>query len=96
MNGQTVRFDPLIGPYEIQLLRFKVEGGLMKIKGNSTFPKASGLEPLYPMTFCVNTMTLVGGGGGLRHVHFFQEDFSPDYGPREWVIILFLPKSDLT
>ena len=39
-------FDPLIGPYQVQLLQARMDLGALAIKGYSEFPKAPPLlEP---------------------------------------------------
>ena len=47
-NGQTVLFDPSIGPYQILPLQAREDHGAMVMKGYSAFPKAPVLlKPHY-------------------------------------------------
>ena len=61
LNGQTVLFDPLMGPLQVLPPRIRVDLAVMGIKRYSTFPKTSALEPHHQMQFSVITKTLVLG-----------------------------------
>ena len=49
LNRQTVLFDSYMGPYQVLLLRVRVELGVIEMKRYSIFPKALGLEPHHQM-----------------------------------------------
>ena len=44
---QLVLFNPLIGPYQMQLFRARVDLEAMAMKGCSVFPKAPALLKLH-------------------------------------------------
>ena len=58
---QTVLFDPLIGPYLVQLLQVSVDLEAMAMKRYSIFPKALRLEPTIRW-FNVISRTVIGEG----------------------------------
>ena len=41
-----------MGPYQVLAVRFRVDQGVMVIKGQSTFLKATGLEPHHQIVLC--------------------------------------------
>ena len=53
-----VLFDPYIGPYQVLPLWARVDLGVMTMKGYSTFPQISGLEPHHQMQFSVTSKTI--------------------------------------
>ena len=58
-KSQTALFDPEMGPYQVLLLRVRVDFGAMAMQEYCTFPKVSGMEPhSYPEDSL--------GGGGLN------------------------------
>ena len=59
LNGQTVLFDPLTGPYQVLTLRVRVNLGAMTMKGFSIFHTASGQESHHQMQFWIIFTTLM-------------------------------------
>ena len=57
-----VLFNPLIGPYQVQPLRARVDPGEMAMKGCSVFPKAPTLLRPQIRLFRGTSRALIGGG----------------------------------
>ena len=52
LNCQTVLFDSLIEPFQMQLLRVRVDQGAMAMKEYFTFPKTLQLELHHQTVWC--------------------------------------------
>ena len=60
-----------MGPKYVLLLWVKVDQGVMAIKGYSTLPKASGLDPYYWMQFSNILRTSLFLGRGMDGLTLF-------------------------
>ena len=59
-NYLIILFDPMMGNYQVLQLQFRMDLGLMVMKGWSTFLKAPELKPHHQMQFSVISWKFVG------------------------------------
>ena len=62
LNSETSLFNPLIEAYHVLTLRVRVDLGAIAMKGYSTFPKFSRLQPRHQIILCHIQDTRVCGG----------------------------------